>query len=143
MTDAPDIHIQTFIRATPEAIWEALTDASALEAHHFNKVKVAGLDGGGYALLDGEGNPFIIERILSEDHEKRLELSFKPSWTDVPGDGSKTVFEITQEPRSCKLVFEHFNCANIGIGDNWHRFTASLKSYLETGERLYLPQSSA
>ena len=140
MQPQADIEIELFIRATVERIWEALTDPKEVEKHHFNNARVSGLEEGGYALLDKDGRPFIKQELVRAEVHQRLEMNFEPAWTSVEAPASRVVFEISQEAEGCKLRLEHFHCADIGIGDNWHRFTSGLKSYLETGERFPLPR---
>lgn len=140
----PDIEIHTFIKTTPNALWSALTDPEQLETFHYSGMKVEALKEGGQQLRrPDDGSPFIRERLISSADNRRLELTFEPVWAKAPDPLSTIVFEITPEPEACKLTFKQYNCLSFGIGDNWDRFLASLKSYLETGRGLRLPAQAA
>ena len=140
----PDIEIHTFIKTTPTALWSALTEPDRLETFHYSGMKVEALEEGGHQLRrPDDGSPFIRERLVSAVPESRLELTFEPVWAKAPDLVSTIVFEVTPEPEACKLTFKQYNCSTFGIGDNWDRFLASLKSYLETGQGLRLPVPAA
>ena len=138
-----DLKIHTFIRAPREDVWAAFTDADRVAAFHPAGMKAKALPGGGYALhRPDDGSVFIREPLLSQEVGTHLELGFEPAWAEVPG-GSTVVIELSDDALGTKVTLSQTNCAALGIGDNWDRFLASMKSWLETGEGLYCPPASA
>lgn len=139
-----DLQIHTFIRAPREAVWAAITEADRLAAFHPAGMQAKALPDGGIALhRPDDGSVFIREPLLSQEVGARLELGFEPAWAEVPG-GSKVVIELSDDALGTKVTLSQTNCAALGIGDNWDRFLASLKSWLETGKSLYrAPESAA
>lgn len=107
-------------------------------------MQVVALPEGGHELRrPDDGSTFIREALIAQEEGHKLELSFEPAWADVPEAHSTVTIEITQEENACKVTLTQSNCAAMGIGDNWDRFLASMKSYLETGSGLRIPPPSA
>jgi uncharacterized protein YndB with AHSA1/START domain len=132
-----DLKTQTFIRASRADVWAALTDAASVAAFHPTGMQVRPLETGGYALhRPDDGSLFIREPVLSQVEGERLELELEPAWAEIPG-GSTVLVELSEDPLGTKVTLSQTHCAELGIGDNWDRFFASMKSWLETGECLH------
>lgn len=133
-----DIVITTFVGAPKNKVWDALTKAEEIEAYHYSGMKVVALPEGGHQLQKPEtSEPFITEALVSKVEGERVELRFDPVF--APGFDSTVSWELTGEGAATKVVFRQTNCSEMGIGDNWDRFMASMKSYVETGKGLRLP----
>jgi len=132
----PDFVHQTFIRCTRDALWTALTEADEIAKYHF-AFNAAKRDGDAIQHLREDGTTGLTQRILKLDPKSRVEMSFEPGWDDTTTP-STIVFSITEEGEKCMLTCEHFNLqpGQEGVRVGWARYTASLKSYLETGEPL-------
>ena len=134
-----DLKTHTFIRAPRADVWAAVTDA----AFHPTGMQVKPLETGGYALhRTDDGSLFIREPVLSQVEGERLELGFEPAWAEIP-EGSTVIVELSDDPLGTKVTLSQTHCADLGIGDNWDRFLASMKSWLETGEGLHRTATKA
>ena len=133
---------QVFIRATPEAIWEAITRPDFSE-QYFHGVRVEHQDGRRLSVL-GDGRAWD-EAILEEDPPRRLvhewtsgydpELSAEePSrvtWEiDSRGDGTCLLTVVHDRLEGAPKTAEHV------AGEGWMYVLSNLKTFLETGEPL-------
>ncbi|MEM9194993.1 MAG: SRPBCC domain-containing protein [Myxococcota bacterium] len=135
-----DIEITTFVGATSEKVWAALTDPARIQAYHYSGMHVEALPEGGHRIKQpGSDDTFIREALVSKKDGERLELTFEPMWVESATPSSTVSWELSEEAEATKVTFRQTNCATMGIGDNWHRFMSSLKSYVETGDGLRIP----
>ena len=137
-----DVQSVTFVRASKEAVWDALTNPETIQAFHPAGMQIASLPEGGHAIKNPESGEIVIrEPLVPMENGDRLELGFEPSWAPDASDNSRVVFELSSEDEACKVTLTQTNCAAFGIGDNWDRFLSSMKSHLETGRGLHIPPS--
>lgn len=139
MTDRPDFVMSTFIRCTPEALWQALTDPAKMEAYHFFARRVEA-DGDTLRYHNGEGRHVLSARTLAFEENRRIEQTFEIAGPDAP-KASRTVTTIEPQGEHCRLTVEHYDLTfpvvpGEGVHDGWSRWAAGLKSWLETGEAL-------
>ncbi|MEM1065089.1 MAG: SRPBCC domain-containing protein [Pseudomonadota bacterium] len=133
----PDFMMQTYIRCSQDALWEALTDETQISAYHFLSPKVI-KEGDAYTYHQPDGSTMMVARTLVADPKSRIEATFEPHWE--PGiPASRSVFLIVVEGAHCKLTIEHYDLhfpvvPGEGVADGWERWAAGLKTYLETGE---------
>jgi uncharacterized protein YndB with AHSA1/START domain/DNA-binding transcriptional ArsR family regulator len=141
MTTKPDYQYVTYIEATPEAVWEALTSADLTEEFwgHRNecdnwaagerwvhaRTDASGFDGGG--------------EVLESDPPRRLVLS----WGDLEQEDphlSKVTFAIQPHGSIVRLTVTHDDLYDEGmlesISGGWPAVMSNLKSLLETGSVL-------
>lgn len=138
--DTIDVRATTFVRASRDQVWDALTNPKTMQAFHPAGMQIAALPEGGHEIQSpADGATFIREPIISSERGKKIELGFEPKWVEGPYDQSKVTFEIIEKDNACKVALTQSNCAAFGIGDNWDRFLSSMKSYLETGSGLHIP----
>lgn len=138
-----DIRAVSFMRAGRDAVWDALTNPDTITAFHPTGMVAAALPEGGHELKrPDDGATFIREAMVAQETGKRLELTFEPVWAAPPEGGSTVAFEIDDEAECCRVTVTQTNCATFGIGDNWDRFLASMKSHLETGTGLRIPPAA-
>jgi uncharacterized protein YndB with AHSA1/START domain/DNA-binding transcriptional ArsR family regulator len=135
----PDFILETFIRTTPEKLWQALTDGELTKRYHFAAATLTGeaKQGAAYAYVTPDGGTMLSGEILASDPPNRLEMTFTPGW--IPNaKTSRCVYEITPVGGSVKLTVLHYDipAEQAGISEGWAKVTASLKSFLETGEGL-------
>ncbi|PYE83932.1 ArsR/SmtB family transcription factor [Pseudoroseicyclus aestuarii] len=131
----PDLVAVTFIRCTPEALWQALTDAQAYARWDFLG-QTAERDGATVTYRLPDGTVTLLARDLEVEAPRRLVTSFEPKWDDVTAP-SRVTYLIETEGNFCKLTVEHFDLTNDpdgGTAEGWHRSLAGLKTYLETGQ---------
>jgi uncharacterized protein YndB with AHSA1/START domain/DNA-binding transcriptional ArsR family regulator len=136
----PDFVIETYIRATPEAIWEALTSADLSKRYYIAGASIHGamLDNTDYQYLTPDGHPILTGKILSAVPPKYLEMTFQPSWMGPNAQASRISYELEHTGETTKLTILHFELpeSQNGVKKGWAKITASLKSLLETGEAL-------
>lgn len=130
----PDYVMRTYIRTTQDALWDALTDASAAAHYHpFTPHAVREEDALVYKLPDN--SDMLICRETKLDPKTRIEATFEPKWApDVPL--SRFVWMIEPQGEVCRLTLEHYDIPPGGEGyaEGWERLVAGLKTWLETGK---------
>ncbi len=141
MTQAkPDFVMETFIRTTPEKLWEALTDPDIITRYHFASVAIHGRFAAGepYEYKFADGNVMLSGEIIAADPPKRLEMSFVPGWIGPNAAKSTHVYEIEAVGEVTKLTILHYDLPadQAGVREGWVKIVASLKSFLETGQGL-------
>lgn len=136
----PDFMMQTFIRCTQDALWDALSDPATMAAYHFmcNEVQGEARVGGALTWLLPNGEPMLTQRPTRIDPKTRIEATFEPTFFGPDAAPSRMVFLIEPQGESCKLTIEHYDlpAGQDGVAEGWARLAASLKSYLETGAAL-------
>ena len=139
---------EIFIKATPERVWEAITDPAMRAKYSF------GVETHSEWTLGSEYTasvPGVVDIASGENLEvdppRRLVQTFNALWSDdVKAEGtSQVTWEI--EPvgdDSCRLTVTHDQLregANPEIYGGWSMILSGLKTLLETGERLTTPGS--
>jgi uncharacterized protein YndB with AHSA1/START domain/DNA-binding transcriptional ArsR family regulator len=155
--DRPSFVYTTYIRTTPEQLWQALTDP-AFTRRYWNASfetdwkpgSTMTWDMGGVTVADPE------QVVLESEPYRRLSFTwhtFTPELNDALGlsdevrehiaaEGrSKATFELEPVGDSVKLTVIHDGLDPEGhvkslIGDGWPRVLSRLKTLLETGEAL-------
>lgn len=133
----PDFVMQTFIRCSQDALWDALTDPEQMTRYHFLASRVTKEDDT-YAYTHDGGGLMLKTRTLETDPKSRIVATFEPHW-EGGGKPSKTVFLIAVEGDHCSLTLEHYDLTfpvvpGEGVADGWARWAAGLKTFLESGE---------
>lgn len=135
----PDFVLETYIRTTPEKLWDALTNGKLTARYYIACAALTGRIAAGepYAYVTADGKQLLTGTIISADPPRRLEMTFVPGWTPNP-KASRNVFEIEPAGEAVKLTILHFDIPpeNAGVRQGWAKIVASLKSLLETGKEL-------
>ncbi len=136
MTNKPDFMLETFIAATPEAIWEALTRAELSRQYYIMGAAFHGevKAGAPYQYQTADGTVMLSGTIIAADRPKRLEMTFLPGWGQNP-QPSRNVYEIEAAGEHSKLTILHYDLppGNEGVTQGWAKIAAGLKTLLETG----------
>ncbi|UWR21462.1 metalloregulator ArsR/SmtB family transcription factor [Sulfitobacter sp. S190] len=136
----PDFVMQTFIRCTQDALWEALTDPASMAAYHFmcDRVEGSAADGQTVHFIKPDGEGMLSQKTLSSTPKSRIETTFEPHFFGPDAPASRMVYLIDPEGPVCKLTIEHYDipAGQDGVAEGWARLAASLKSWLETGQPL-------
>ena len=135
----PDFVMQTFIRCTQDALWDALADEKNVAHYHF-MASHATRDGDTVVMHMPDGTPLLSNTLISSDPKSRMECTFQPHWEEMPA--SRVIYLIEPEGDYCKLTIEHFDLGGPavvgeGVADGWARWASGLKSWLETGEDVH------
>ncbi|MGJ8625692.1 MAG: ArsR/SmtB family transcription factor [Sulfitobacter sp.] len=133
----PDFIMQTFIRCTQDALWDALSNPDSMAAYHFMCERVEGdaKVGGELTWILPDGNKMLSQRPTKVTPKTRIEATFEPHFFGPDAPGSHMAFIIEPQGPNCKLTIEHYDipAGQEGVSEGWARLAASLKSWLETG----------
>ena len=133
---------QVFIRATPEAIWEAMTKPEFTE-QYFHGVRLELRDGRRYSRT--QGGVGWDEAVLEEDPPRRLVHEWVSYYDPelAAEEPSRVTWEIDpREDGTCLLTLVHDRLegapktAESVAGEGWMYVLSGLKTLLETGEPL-------
>ncbi|RNL79316.1 ArsR family transcriptional regulator [Nocardioides marmorisolisilvae] len=141
-TQIPSYVYVTYIQASAEQVWEALTDAD-LTARYWGHRNVSDWQVGSgweHQRLDGSGND-VVGTVVEAEPPSRLVVTFEDSPDEERENGpSRVVFEIAADQDIVRLTVTHENLPNVemlnGISSGWPAVLANLKSLLETGNVL-------
>lgn len=139
----PDFVMQTFIRCTRDALWDALGDADAVPHYHFVAARAV-REGATLTFYHHDGREMLICRELELTPKSRMVLDFHPQG-DANVKSSRVVMTIDEEGPSCRLTVEHFNLTYgpDGVANGWSRMLAGLKTWLETGQDTHFSMPAA
>ncbi|HEX5116618.1 MAG TPA: metalloregulator ArsR/SmtB family transcription factor [Pseudonocardiaceae bacterium] len=144
MADRPDFVYVTYIEATPEAVWHALTDAD-LTAEYWGHSNVAddgwrAGTGWRHVRVDGSGIADVVGTVLEAVPPTRLVVTFDGPGAEPPDGPSKVTFDIEPHHEIVRVTVTHENLADEAalraISTGWPAVLANLKSLLETGHVL-------
>ncbi len=142
----PDYVYTTYIRATPEQVWDALTDPD-VTARFWGHSQISDWRVGSrvdHVRVDGSGIADASGTVIEFDRPRRLVFGFDdPARQDDPTfEPSVVAFDIEPGRDIVKLTVSHTSLASIdewrGIAQGWPAVLANLKTLLETGD--VLPQ---
>ncbi|HUO55438.1 MAG TPA: SRPBCC family protein [Rhodoblastus sp.] len=149
MADAPKSRFVyvTYIRTTPEKLWEALTSAdAALKYWRGVRPEADWKKGGAWKLIFPDGRTADSGEIEEYDPSRRLVIRWRNEWKpEFKAEGwSLCVFEIESSDGGVKLTVDHsIDVANSGfiatVSGGWPQILSNLKSLLETGEVVLPP----
>jgi uncharacterized protein YndB with AHSA1/START domain/DNA-binding transcriptional ArsR family regulator len=143
-TSVPNYVYVTYIRASAEQVWHALTDAD-LTARYWGHANVSDWQPDStweHRRADGSGVVEKVGRVLEAKPPTRLVMTFANPGDEPPGGPSVVAFLIEPHDGVVRLTVTHENLPDqemfSGISYGWPVVLANLKSLLETGE--ILPQ---
>lgn len=140
----PDYVYTTYIRATADEVWTALTDPD-VTARFWGHSQVSDWHVGSrveHVRVDGSGIADAAGTVVEVDRPRRLSFSFgEPGHADDPAVAQSVVtFEIEPYRDIVKLTLTHARLQSAAdreaIGHGWPSVLANLKTLLETGETL-------
>jgi DNA-binding transcriptional ArsR family regulator/uncharacterized protein YndB with AHSA1/START domain len=134
----PDFVASTYIRCSPDALWDALREPELIERYELFGRKVV-RDGDTLRRIDRQTGAALTTVELAAEPKSRLEVSFQPSGQPAP---SRVVYLIEQLGESCKLTVEHYDLTTAERAaemarDAWRRTLDGLKSSIETGRPIH------
>ena len=164
MTTATEVDVTTtqvyrvFIRASQQAIWDAITDPDWSEKYGYAcRSEYELKPGGAFRTFSSEpmrahGVPdvIIVGEVIESDPPRKLVQTWHPMWD--PGSAAETptqlTYEIDEQPNGvCRLTVTH-NVAGAPLtakmvagqvenaGGGWNFILSDLKTLLETGKTL-------
>jgi uncharacterized protein YndB with AHSA1/START domain len=138
---------EIYIKATPEQVWQAITDPAKRAAYSFGVQTQSDWTAGSTYRA---GVPGVVDIAAGEnlvvEPPHLLVQSFDALWSDdVKAQGTTRVtWEIEQVADSCRLTVVHDQLpegANAELYGGWPMILSGLKTLLETGDRLTTPGS--
>lgn len=141
----PARHVyETFIRTTPERLWQALVDPELTRRYFFDcgfEGTVA--KGDDYRYLASDGSVAVDGTITEAEPFRRLQMTFHIGFDPEAAEEhpSQVTWEITPLGDVCRLTLVHGDLFGapksyeVTTG-SWERIMSSLKTLLETGEPL-------
>lgn len=151
MSDAPKSRFVyvTYIRTTPEKLWEALTSADVGQKYWRGaRPEAEWKKGGAWNLVFPDGRVADSGEIVDYDPAKRLAIRWRNQWKpEFNAEGwSLCVFEIEAAAEAVKLTVDHsIDVANSGfigaVSTGWPQILSNLKSLLETGDVILPPKT--
>jgi uncharacterized protein YndB with AHSA1/START domain/DNA-binding transcriptional ArsR family regulator len=140
-SSVPSYVYVTYIHASAEQVWQALTDAD-LTARYWGHANVSDWQPGSaweHRRADGSGVVDVVGKVITAEPPTRLAITFDDA-PGTPREPSVVTFLVEPHQDIVRLTVTHENLANqemfSGISQGWPAVLANLKSLLETGETL-------
>jgi len=136
MTDKHTYLYVTYIEATADAVWDALTSAE-LTAQYWDHSNVSDWTVGSrwsHRRIDGSEIDDVVGTILESDRPHRLVATWGSEDGSTPE--SKVTYDLVEEEGIVRLTVTHSDLTDEGIeavSHGWPAVFANLKSLLETG----------
>jgi uncharacterized protein YndB with AHSA1/START domain len=132
----------TFIRTTPERLWDALTDPQFIRQYWFGTTIDCGwMKGSPWKMIGSDGRLTDSGEILEIDPPRRMIIRWQNEWSPPLKAEGPSRCTIALEPvgSAVKLTITHeidrtesnFITA---VSGGWPRILSNLKSLLETGD---------
>jgi uncharacterized protein YndB with AHSA1/START domain/DNA-binding transcriptional ArsR family regulator len=145
MSEKPTYVYVTYIKASPEQVWTALTDAD-LTAEYWGHRNVSDWQPGSewqHVRTDGSGISDVTGTVLEALPPERLVITFPGSDEQRSGTPSRVAFTIEPHQDIVRLTVRHEDIPTEAdreaLAAGWPAVIANLKSLLETGS--VLPQA--
>ena len=144
MTTAPAFVTSIYIRATPEAIWRALTETDFTRRYYYGCTIESTFEAGSPYRMTVDDDLQIEGTILEADPPRRMVQTFHGVWDEgMAADAPTTVtWEINEtQPGVCRLTLVHdglvAGSATLDqVSGGWPFILSALKTLLETGKGL-------
>ncbi|MEI9887944.1 MAG: SRPBCC family protein [Rhizomicrobium sp.] len=132
----------TYIRTTPQKLWDALTKPEFIKQYWFNMTQESTWKAGAsWQMLFSDGRVADAGEVLESDPPRRLVLKWRNEFRpELKEEGySRCVYDLEQDGEVMKLTITHTiekDGAKIieAVAGGWPRVLSSLKSFLETGK---------
>jgi uncharacterized protein YndB with AHSA1/START domain/DNA-binding transcriptional ArsR family regulator len=137
MTAKPAHVYQIYIQATPEQVWQALTDPELTAQYYFGtRIDSDFQSGSPYVYRNADGSPMLDGAIVESDPPRRLVMTFRPLWVGDDPPVSRVTWEITPHESQSKLALVHEGIdldsdLGRGVQDGWTQIMSALKTVLE------------
>lgn len=139
----PSFVYVTYIAASPDRVWEALTKPDISEKYWFGyRVQADGKAGERMTAHSPTGKLAHDDPIIESDPPRRLVYAWQPLYKDMQGERpSRVTFELKALKGQTRLTIVHDEFDEGSkifglISKGWPAVLSSLKSYLEVGRGL-------
>jgi len=141
---------EVFIRTTPQKLWQALTDGEVTKRYFFGETVDSDWKAGSEWHSTGpEGNRDVEGNVLESDPPRRLVMTWRALYDpELSSELSRVTYLIEKRGNVCKLAVTHEvteapKTAKHVSKDGWTLILSTLKTLLETGEPMPMPQAAA
>ena len=142
----PEFVYVTYIKTTPEKLWDALTSSEFSKRYWFDtELRSDWRVGSSFALVMN-GTTTDVGEILEANRPRRLSYTFRHVLDDdlAAEPATKVVFTLEPHGDLVKLTLTHEGFADgskllDGISRGWPAILSNLKSLLESGQALTIP----
>jgi uncharacterized protein YndB with AHSA1/START domain len=147
---SPQHVFQVYIRATPERLWQAITDPAMTQIYYFNSLIESDFKlGSPLQYKQPDGSLDIDGEVLESEPPRKLVHSFSSKWEANDDPPTTVTWEITPVGgETCLLSLAHAgfpseNATYSGTKDGWVIILSGLKTLVETGEKLRIEMPEA
>ncbi|MER7350600.1 metalloregulator ArsR/SmtB family transcription factor [Streptomyces aurantiacus] len=141
----PEFVYTTYIEATLERVWEALTDAD-ITAGYWGHSNISDWQPGSpweHRRTDGSGLADVVGTVVEAAPPNRLVVTWAGPDDERPEGPSTVTFDLKPYGGTVQLTVTHENLRDEAerrlAAGGWSAVLANLKTYLETGGLLPLP----
>jgi uncharacterized protein YndB with AHSA1/START domain/DNA-binding transcriptional ArsR family regulator len=131
----------TYIKASAEQVWKALTDAD-ITAKYWDHANISDWQPGStWEMRRNDNNNLdVVGTVLDVEYPTRLVTTFETPGEVLPDGPSRVTYLLEEDRDIVRLTITHENIPNAdfynGISGGWPAVLANLKSLLETGDAL-------
>jgi len=133
----------TYVRTTPERLWDALTKPEFTRAYWYGVWHDCDWKkGSSWKLMIPDGSVGDSGEVLEIDRPRKLVLSWRNEFTDMKSEGySRATFGLEATGGVVKLTVRHEidkkgSKLIEAVSEGWPSILSSLKTLLETGKAL-------
>jgi uncharacterized protein YndB with AHSA1/START domain len=143
-TSKPKQVHEVVIRATAEAVWEALTNGAHTRHYYYDTVLEGDWrPGGSMRYRSADGSVMLDGAVITAEKPTKLVTTFRAHWDPAFANDRPTRCTWLLEPRGdlCKLTLIHDDfdgetATYQAVRDGWSLILSGLKTLLETGKPL-------
>lgn len=145
MSSKPDFVYTIYIEATPEKVWECLTDEEATAAcwGHRNVSDWRVGSPWEHRRVDGSGVADLVGTVVESTPPRRLVVTWAPPGEERPEGPSQVTFDLKPHGATVQLTVTHENLRDDAerrrAAGGWSMVLSNLKTYAETGRPLPVP----
>ena len=142
MADKSDYVLQTYIRTTQDALWDALINPDRTQLYYYkSRIRTDLMPGGPFQYYDEAGGLMLDGKVVEVTPKTKIVSTFMPTWAEGAKE-TRVTFEIEPVGDLCKFTLTHHNAAGSksGAESGWRLVVDGLKTLLETGKPLNVPE---
>jgi uncharacterized protein YndB with AHSA1/START domain len=141
MPDSRFVYV-TYIRATPQRVWEALTTPEFMKRYFFGAVfDTDWKPGAPWRMVHADGSVSDAGEVIEFQPAKRLVLSWRNELQpDMAAEGhGRCIMDVEASGEATRLTITHTmdtpeSRTIAAVSEGWPRILSNLKSLLETGQ---------
>jgi uncharacterized protein YndB with AHSA1/START domain len=146
----PDTVYITYINATPEKVWEALTSSAFTTQYFFGmRIESDWRPGSPWALYGPDGKRTVHGTVVEADRSRRLKVIWAVDGLAEPLPDCDVTYDIEPMGAVVKLTMTEHHPAPLdpkwleGGRQGWPKILSGLKTLLETGKPLPMSAQKA